>query len=148
MQGIERFGEAVRRAGARVLDDDQVESCTVADAPVPNLVYAILVGAREGSAWLQLDTGSGATTISAGNPLVAGLELEAGGEAVGVSGIPQGYRLARDLVISFAGFETTVDAQVVEATHGGCGPDGLLGRDALARCALVLSQGSVAIACH
>jgi hypothetical protein len=73
--------------------------------------------------------------------------LERGGETMGIAGRPQSYSVARGLAVSFAGYRTIVDAQVVEAIHGGCGPDGLLGRDALARCALLFSRRAVAITC-
>lgn len=145
---IERFDAALRRVGARTVADDQIQICTEADAPVPNLVYAVRVTARDEEAWLGLDTGAGETTIIAGSPLVRGLPLEPGGEAMGVAGQPRSYSVARNLVLSFADSRATVDAQVVETTHGGCGPDGLLGRDALRRCVLVLNRESLAIACE
>lgn len=144
---IEDFNDAIRRTGAQPLANDQFQICIETDAPVPNLLYAVQVTAGNGEVWLGLDTGAGETSIAAGNPLVAGLELEAGGETMGVAGSPQSYSIARDLDISFAGSRTTVDAQVVEKTHGGCGLDGLLGRDALNPCALVLAQDALALAC-
>lgn len=145
---IEDLNDAIRRTGAQTLADNQVQVCVETDAPVPNLLYAIQVTTEDGKAWLGLDTGAGKTSISAGNPLVAGLELEAGGETMGVAGRPQPYSIAPDLQISFAGFRATVDAKVVEMTHGGCGSDGLLGRDALNQCALVLTRAALAFACN
>jgi hypothetical protein len=100
------------------------------------------------SGWLQLDTGAGVTWIAALSRLVDGLELAPGGETMGVAGRSQTYSTAPNLTISFGDHHATVDAQVVERTHEGCGPDGLLGRDALGKCALVLGRESVAIACY
>jgi hypothetical protein len=72
---IEDVEQAAYRFGADALGGDQVQSCSSTDAPVPNLVHAVLVAARDQKAWLQLDTGSGKTAIVAGHPLVAGLPL-------------------------------------------------------------------------
>lgn len=145
---IEPFDDAVRRVGARVVADDQIKICSEADAPIPNLAFAVLVTARDEKGWLQLDTGAGETLIAAASPLVGGLPLEPGGETMGVAGSPQVYSVARNLMVWFAGSRATVDAHVVERTGGGCGPGGLLGRDALGRCALVLSRASLAITCE
>ena len=144
---IEPFNDAVRRVGARPVADDQVRMCGEADAPIRNQVYAVLVMAGEGEAWLGLDTGAGRTSIVAGSPLIRGLRLEAGGLTMGIAGRPQVYSVVRNLAISFAGSRATVDAGVVETTSGGCGSDGNLGRDALARCALVFGRESLAIIC-
>lgn len=144
---IEPFNDAVLRVGARPVPGDQVQVCSETDAPIRNQVYAVMVGAREEKAWLGLDTGAGRTSIVAGSPLIRGLQLEVGGETMGVAGRPQAYSVARNLPMSFAGSRATVDAQVVETTSGGCGSDGNLGRDALARCALVFGRESLAIIC-
>ncbi|MGH7481686.1 MAG: hypothetical protein ACRELV_05985, partial [Longimicrobiales bacterium] len=144
---IEPFDDAVRRLGATIVADDRVRLCREPDAPVPNLVYALLVTGRNGSDWLQLDTGAGETSIAAGSPLVRGEQLEPGGEMMGVAGRPIEYSVARGLSLSFAGSRATVDAQVVDTSVGGCGGAGLLGRDAVERCALVLGPDSVALAC-
>ena len=144
---IEPLSDALRRVGARLLPDDQVQMCSEADAPIRNQVYAVLVMAGEEKAWLGLDTGAGRTSIVAGSPLIRGLQLEPGGQTMGIAGRPQVYSIARNLAISFAGSRATVDAQVVETTSGGCGSDGHLGRDALGRCALVLGRESLAITC-
>lgn len=66
---------------------------------------------------------------------------------MGVGGKPQAYSVAPNLPVSFADFGVNLDAQVVETSYGECGPGGLLGRDALSTCALVLGQDSLAIAC-
>lgn len=145
---IEPFDSAVRRTGAQVLSSDQIQVCIDADAAIPNLLFAVLVSAGdENNGWLQLDTGARVTSISVSSRLVDGLELVPGGESMGIGGRPQTHSTAPNLTMSFGNHRATVDAQVVERTHGGCGPDGLLGRDALGSCVLVLGRQSVAIAC-
>ncbi len=144
---FQRFDDAVRRTGARVLAREEFRVCVEADAPVPNLRYAVAVAAHDRTGWLALDTGAGNTSLVSDSRLVAGARLEPGGEVMGVAGRPQAYSVARDLEVSFADFDATIDAQVVETSNGDCGPDGLLGRDALSRCALVFGGNSLAIAC-
>lgn len=97
--------------------------------------------------WLELDTGAGQTSISAQSPLVTGLQLEAGGATMGIGGQRQPYSIAREMTIANAGFRATVDPQIVETSPDGCGADGLLRRDALRSCVLVLGGVSIAIAC-
>lgn len=145
---FENFEDAVRRLGARILRDDELQACVDADTPIPNLLFAVLVSAGgEETAWLQLDTGAGKTSIVASSRLVDGLELEPGGEMMGIAGRRQAYTVAPDLAIAFGSVRASVDAEVVERTHRGCGPHGLVGRDVLGSCALVLRRESVAISC-
>jgi CubicO group peptidase (beta-lactamase class C family) len=146
---MEPFDLAVRRLGAEVLSSDRVRQCTDAGTSIPNLLFGVLVSAGEGKeGWLQLDTGAGATSIAASSRLVAGRELIPGGKTMGVAGKPQTYSTAPGLTISFGSHGATLDAEVVEvARGGGCGPDGLLGREAVETCALVLGRDSVALAC-
>lgn len=144
---FERFDHAVRRLGAAVMEDEDLRICSDAEAPVANLLYAVRAHGPGGSAWLQLDTGAGSTSVASGSPLIRGAELEPGGKTMGVAGIEQTHLLARDLPMAFAAQRVVLDVEVVERTHGGCGEDGLLGRDALGRCALVLARDAVAIGC-
>jgi hypothetical protein len=144
---FEAFEEAVRRLGAQILPSDQMRICGTADAAVPNLLFAVLAKTSQGEGWLQLDSGAAATTLTSESSLASGLELETGGETVGVGGKRRSSSRARSLTISFAGHRTSVDAQVVETTGGTCGPDGMLGLDVMSRCAFVFGKGSLALAC-
>jgi hypothetical protein len=49
--------------------------------------------------------------------------------------------------MSFGDFRVTVDARVVDEGQGQCGPDGILGLDALCQCVMVLSDKDLAMAC-
>ena len=100
---IEPWDDALHRVGASVVADNQIRICTDTDTPLSNQQYAVLVAARGSEAWLVLDTGAGRTKINAESALVRGLTLEPGGEVMGVTGRPQGYSVARDLMISFGG---------------------------------------------
>ena len=145
---IEPFDDGVRRVGAHVLASDQFKRCVDEETSIPNLLFSVLVSAGdENNGWLQLDTGARLTSIATSSRLLDGLEPIPGGETMGIAGRSQTYSTAPNLTISFGDHRATVDAQVVERTHGGCGPDGLLGRDALGNCVLVLGRDSVAIAC-
>jgi hypothetical protein len=144
---IEPFDRAVRRLGATVLDEEELEVCVSDSAAIPNRVFAIRVRNGDRDGWLKLDTGADVTSISKGSSLIEGVELESGGTTMGVAGQLRRYDLARDLVLGFAGHTVMTSPQVVELTHGACGNDGLLGLDAVGRCALVLGRETVAFAC-
>ena len=145
---FEPFAGAVRRLGARKLPRDRVRFCGSIDSPVANLVFAIPVTIRNHEGALILDTGAKATKLVSSSRLVRGVALEgAGGRTTGVSGTEQSYSLARPLDVKFAGYTATLAPRVAEATAGACGSEGLLGLDALGRCALVLGRKDVAIKC-
>jgi hypothetical protein len=144
---LEPFGAAVRRLGARRVPANELRVCRSAAADIPNLLFAVLVRADGEEGWLQLDTGAGMTKLTTGSRLVKDLVLDAGGQTMGIAGQPQDYRIARDLPLSFAGYRATIDAHVAASPLEGCGPDGLLGLDAVGRCALVMSPDAVALAC-
>ena len=144
---IEAFEQSVRRLGARRLPRDQVQVCGSTKDPVPNLVFAIGVSAGGRKGTMALDTGAGVTKLVAQSVLLRGVKLASGGQTTGVAGKPQPYRLARGLRMTFGDYHATVDARVVNETRGRCGADGLLGLDAMGRCAIVLSEKELAVAC-
>jgi hypothetical protein len=145
---MELFDRAVLRLGATILSEEgDLEVCVVTASPIPNKRFAIRVRSGEGEGWLQLDTGADATYVSRASRLIQGMALESGGTSVGVAGRPEAYDVARDLVLTFGGFSVTTAARVVERSGEGCGPDGLLGLDAVGRCALILGSEAVALAC-
>lgn len=90
---IERFNAASRRLDARLVSQSQVRFCRVSDAPVANLKYAVQVEVRGETGWLTLDTGSGTTTLESGSPLVSAMDLDAGGEVMGVGGVTRSYSM-------------------------------------------------------
>lgn len=144
---FEAFDEAVARLGAAEVPAEQLRVCGTLEPPVPNLLYAVVASTTSGTGWLGLDSGAGETSLSAGSPLVEGITLEPGGEAMGVAGRGRAYRLARGLTIAFAGQQATVDAEVVDGQGDECGPVGRLGLDAMGGCAFVLGADRLAIVC-
>jgi hypothetical protein len=145
---IEAFAQSVRRLEARRLPRDQVRVCGSTKDAVPNLLFAIAVKAAGGQGTLMLDTGAAVTKLVAQSALLRGLRLASGGQTNGVTGKPQPYQVARGVRMTFGGHQATIDARVVDETSGPCGPDGLIGLDALGPCALVLSEKEFAIACE
>lgn len=144
---LEPFEQAARRLGARALPPAQVQYCGSPRDAVPNLAFALGVSAGGAQGRLTVDSGAAHTKIAAHSPLARGASRSGGGTTVGLAGRPQAYELARGLRLSFAGFERAVDARISESPGGRCGPDGLLGLDALGRCALVLADQAFAIRC-
>lgn len=144
---VEPFSDAVRRLGARPLPRQRLRVCGSADDPIPNLVFAIPVEAGGGEGLLVLDTGAIATKLMAASPLVGRKRLQPGGLTWGVTGERQAYSLAPRHRLRFAGYRVRLNARVVDMAKDWCGADGLLGFDALRRCALVLGDRDVAIRC-
>jgi hypothetical protein len=142
---LEPFEEAVHRLDGQVLDDGQVRVCRSTEAAVPNLLFGVLVTNDE-EGWLQLDTGAGVTSIAGDSGLIRGAALREGGEIMGLAGKPETNQVARQVALSFASHSTTVDAEVTSSGHP-CGADGLLGLDAVAECAFVMSETSLAVTC-
>jgi hypothetical protein len=144
---IERYEDAIARLGARPVPADELRACRSDAAPIPNLVYAVRVGSAAGEAWLTLDTGADETAIRRGSPLVEGVALQPGGRSMGVAGRASSFEVAPGLPLRVGEQDVTVDAQVAPGDPQGCGPDGLLGLDALGGCALVLGRDALALAC-
>lgn len=144
---FEPFRDAVHRLGARVVPRERAQFCGSRDDPVPNFVFAIQVKARRREGVLLLDSGATATKVLAQSAMVHDLRLESGGETLGIAGQGQAFSVARRLRIQFAGYRATVDARVVDLPARPCNSDGLLGLDALRRCALVVGQQELAIRC-
>ncbi len=144
---LEPFQDAVRRLGAVRLPRQRVRFCGSLDEPIPNLVFAIPVTVSRRQGVLLLDSGAKVTKLVANSALIRGVRLERGGETTGISGTPQPYSVARSLRIAFADSNVTVDSRVADTSNRPCGADGLLGLDAIGRCALVLAQKDLAIRC-
>lgn len=144
---IEAFQDAMRRINAQQVDSAEVRICSTTQSPIPNLLFAVLTATQGGEGWLSLDSGAAVTKMTNASPLVRGVELEPGGETQGVAGRRQTYFRARELSMTFAGHPVSVDAGVVEEMGSDCGPDGLLGLDAIGQCAFVLGKEALAIAC-
>jgi hypothetical protein len=145
---FEPYDDAVRRLGATTFLPSQFETCRDAATPIPNLLYVVEVETGNGRAGrMQLDSGADRSSIVASSALVHGLDLKPGGETMGIGGRRQGVLVAADLPLGLGPHRVTLDAAVVDSSRGACGPDGLLGRDALGRCAIVFAPDRLAIAC-
>jgi hypothetical protein len=145
---IEPFDAAVHRLGARAVPANELRVCRSTAMDVPNLLFALLVRANGEEGWLHLDTGAMTTKLAAQSSLARDLVLHEGGKSMGIAGQLQEYRRVRDLTLAFGGHEAKIDADVAASTGEGCGPDGLLGLDAVGRCAIVMSPDQLALACR
>ena len=96
---IERFDAAIQRLGARLVSQTQVRSCRESDVPVANLKYTMWAEAGDETRWLTIDTGTGMTMLNSDSPLISAMDLDAGGEVMGLGGVTYGYSIARDLSI-------------------------------------------------
>jgi hypothetical protein len=144
---LEPFDQAVERIGARSVPRDQLRVCGSPKDPVPNLLFALAVSAGGRTGKLLVDTGAAVTKLVRESALVRDVPLAPGGKASGLAGKPQRFRLARGLEMTFGDFRVAVDARVVDEGHGQCGPDGILGLDALRQCVVVFTDKVLATAC-
>jgi hypothetical protein len=145
---FEAFDDAMRRLGARAVASDNVTFCGDLKGPVPNLVMAIRAESPHGTGSVVIDSGANATKLNAGSALVRGAELSGGGESSGFSGQRQPYSLAPNLPLTFHDASVTVGARVSDPAGRPCEYDGLLGLDAIRRCALVMGPDRLAIRCE
>ena len=76
---IEAFEQSVRRLGARMVPRDQVQVCGSRKDTVPNLVFAIGVGAGGRKGTMAFDTGAGVTKLAAQSALLRGVGWRPGG---------------------------------------------------------------------
>src|SRR4051812_22134409 len=133
-----RVGEA--DATARV--------CRNAASPFTNRSYAVNVTVAGTPASLLVD--SGATRTVAGDQSLVAAQLAAravsGSQTQGVGGALTSSRRVPGVALSFSGATTTLDL-TLGAVAGGCGPDGLLGMDALKNCVLVLGESAFGWSC-
>lgn len=144
---LEPFADAVRRLAARIVRKEQRQVCGTGDTAVPNLVFTVRVSTGSARSFLTLDTGAIATKLAGGSDLAKGRQLTTGAETWGLSGDPQTYSVSRRQKLEFAGYHARVDARVVDTPRDPCGAEGLLGLDALSRCAVVLGREDLAIRC-
>jgi hypothetical protein len=98
---------------------------------VPVRLYGLRAqaGAKEG--WMLLDSGAPSSRLRAGSPLAEGLSPASP---------------TSPLALRFAGTSRSVDVRVGRSPAG-CADDGVLGADALTRCALVLGADRLWMRC-
>ncbi len=121
--------------------------CRVDTSAFRNLLFGVHTRIAETHALLTLDTGATTTILDATRSVAKNLvALQHDGYQTGVGGAREPIFRSAPLSIDF-GAGTRELAVRVGSPHGGCGPDGLLGMDALQGCVVAMSYRSVGLTC-
>src|SRR5581483_11273598 len=133
------FRRARVAAGEAGAASDAATVCTNAESPFRNRLYASAVLLDGAQATLLIDTGATQTMLAAESAAARSFGDRAvpGGGARGVGGAVQKMERVPAVGVTRGGAVATIDVGIGTARNN-CGPDGLLGMDALARCVLVL----------
>jgi hypothetical protein len=122
--------------------DGEVDgACENHESPFRNRLYATTVHLDGLPATLLLDTGATRTMLSLASPLARRFSNRtvAGGQTQGIGGAAEETSRIPSIAVLRGGETTTIDLRLGTGTNR-CGPDGLLGMDALKRCVAVLGQ--------
>jgi hypothetical protein len=141
----------LRESGATAVDAANVKVCAdeIGDGKggkVTVRVYGLRASVGGKDAWMLHDTGAAISKVHEGSAAAAGLRPEGGATERGALGKPAGVPMAKAVPISFLGQARTLDVKI-GPMPGGCVQDGLLGLDALSRCATVLGPDKVWMRC-
>jgi Aspartyl protease len=147
---FEPFEIAVARLGrSRPLISSGSRVCRNAESPFENRQYAASVTTDGIAGTLLVDTGATSTLAAPGSRIAAALTDRASesGRAQGVGGDVQTRRKAPNVRFERGGAASTI-AVIIGGSTPSCGPDGLIGMDALRQCILVLGESAFAWSCQ
>lgn len=150
MLRFEPFDRAARGLGRnRPLITSGSRVCHNAESPFANRLYAASVTADGITGTLLVDTGATSTLAIPGSRIANSLvdRASASGQTQGVGGDLRAMRKVANVR-----FERGGTASSIAVTIGGaapsCGPDGLIGMDALRHCILVLGESAFGWSCQ
>jgi predicted aspartyl protease len=147
---FEPFEVAVARLGHnRPLISSDSRVCRNAESPFENRKYAASVTVDGIGGVLLVDTGA-TSTLAAPGSRIAGALMDRASESSstrGVGGDVQRMRKAPNVTLERGGTAATI-AVTIGGSAPPCGPDGLIGMDALRRCILVLGESAFAWSCQ
>jgi Aspartyl protease len=147
---FEPFKMAVTRLGRhRLFVSSSSRVCRNAESPFENRQYAASVTADGIAGTLLVDTGATSTLAAPGSRIAAALTDRASesGRTQGVGGDAQTTRRAPNVRFERGGTASTI-AVTIGGSAPSCGPDGLIGMDALRQCVLVLGESAFAWSCQ
>jgi hypothetical protein len=144
---IEPFRDAVDRLNIKPLRTGRV--CVNQASEFRNRAYSMTVTVHGHRAAVILDSGATRSVIAADSATASALAPRSveGNHTQGVGGEVETYRHVPDVIVKRAGIPAAVDLILGKSPGPDCGPDGLLGMDALRQCLLVLGSSALAITC-
>ena len=144
---FEEFETAIDRVGAQSLPDARV--CIDKESEFKNRSYAIPITALGAKALVIVDSGATGTFIAAETQIARALESQAleGNRTQGVGGAVDENRHVPGVEILRGEVPVIVDLVIGKSPGPSCGPDGLLGMDALRQCLLVLGETGFGMTC-
>jgi Aspartyl protease len=147
---FEPFEMAVARLGRdRPLISNGSRVCRNAESAFENRLYAASVTADGITGTLLVDTGATSTLATPGSRIAGALTDRASesGRTQGVGADVQTMRKAPNVRFERGGTASTI-AVTIGGSAPSCGPDGLIGMDALRQCILVLGESAFAWSCQ
>jgi hypothetical protein len=123
--------------------------CINRESEFRNLSYSVPITILGQHGAMILDTGATSTLIAAGSSIgkaLADRSVE-GKHTQGLGGEAEATRHVPGVTIRRGGSPTIADVNLGKSPGPACGPDGLLGMDALRGCVLVLGESSASIRC-
>jgi hypothetical protein len=125
-------------------------ACTNCESLLFNRQYMVPVSVSGVDAILLLDTGATHTLVTLKSRVGQSLtgRSVAGQHTQGVGGTVEENRSVSQVRVEFAGAKILIDNIIIGGAATDCGPDGLVGMDALRSCVLVLGKSTAAIACQ
>ena len=142
---IRPLESALTRVSA-AFDDTRV--CRNSESAFVNRLYGASISLVGQSASVLLDTGSTTTVLNRDSPAMRALQFRSI-EDVGAQGVGGGVLAIRRIpnVVMQRGRATTMLDLNIGKASSSCGPDGLLGMDALRECSIVFSEASMSWSC-
>ena len=118
------------------------------DSPFANRLFSVLVRAEGVGAHLLVDSGATRTIVASESAAARAIDVRAvaGDRTEGVGGTVQNTRRVNGVRVERGGMPVVLDVTIAGGTHD-CGPDGLLGMDALRGCISVLGETEMRLVC-
>lgn len=147
---FESFDMAVASLGHdRSLTSRNSRVCRNGESQFENRLYAASVSADGIIGTMLVDTGATGTVVAPSSHIAGALKPRASGSSrtQGVGGDRRATPRVPNVNLERGGTVTTI-AVTIGGTEPSCGPDGLIGMDALRRCVLVLGESQFAWSCQ
>jgi Aspartyl protease len=128
---------------------EELHVCVNHKSDFPNRLYAAEISVSGVKGTVLLDTGATRTLVSDKSrigELLRGRGLK-GQQSQGVGGAPRDNRSVSGVKVDLAGQNLALASMTIGPVSSECGPDGLLGMDALRSCVLILGVSRAAIKC-